>query len=992
MNEGFISWVVGAGLAGAVAAVASNLSDDSDHSSNANESDVNAAKLLVLTAETAHQVAEDLITDAQTDGLITPEEQQAIQDAVDAATAAEQAAQEAVTALPESADKDGLQDRIDALTDLDVPAVTDPQVAADALVTEAETAEAAAETALSQAQSDNLINPTEVAALEAALADATTAKETAQAAVDGLPATVDSTDLQTRLDALDGIEIPAVNDANSNGVDDAVDTQLSDVEAAVALAEQVYGDAVESLDQAQNDGLISQIEFDTLSEDLAAAQNAKDAAQAAVDGLPAELQAEKDGFQERLDALKNIEIPAVNDADNNGIDDAIDSLIADAEAAVAAAEQAYDDAAVALEQAQLDGLISQTEFDALTEDLATAQAAKDAAQAEVDALPAEVQEVKDGFQDRLNGLTEIEVPPVSDTTPPEIIDLVATSNPNGSATITGKTEQGATVVLTNTNGQVIPVTVNPDGSFVATIPAPAVVGDYTVTATDEAGNDATATTTLIDNIPPQNITVEITSISDDSGTNTTDFITTDTTLTVSGTISRELETGEKVQVDINGTWTDATVSGTTWSIDDPTVHPVGDKTYNVRVVDAATNVGPIDSQVVKVVEVKANDDINRLAADLTPQTNTVDDSTSVVTIAAEGLIIGSDSTTESNAYTVGEGEVANVTISGSQIGAGAYLGALTLNIYKFSEVTGNYELYGRDANFGSAVAIGLGLASGTSNQTLTEGKYIFIIGTAGFGLYAGLGSLNIEGSSTDYGDVRAVGNVITEDVDSNDRDVTDVHTGTVKLVSVSSEITAEGTKTVSETDVDVGTKILGQYGTLTIYNNGGYIYDRNPSASNVGKTDTFTYTIKDEWGNTSTAKLNVQIGTTTSGTDGLVFDDANPNADAKYTIDAVNNSTNTSAALTVAPTVTQLAYDYPYTNSYITSPDGSQDRAQIDYTGNATGLSSKGAGTLFDPFDRNYSDNFTVVGNSLLKMSYNITIPTIFLGTSTATMKLYVQK
>ena len=138
--------------------------------------------------------------------------------------------------------------------------------------------------------------------------------------------------------------------------------------------------------------------------------------------------------------------------------------------------------------------------------------------------------------------------------------------------------------------------------------------------------------------------------------------------------------------------------------------------------------------------------------------------------------------------------------------------------------------------------------------------------------------------------------------------------------------------------------------------------------------------------------MNVQIGTTTSGTDGLVFDDANPNADAKYTIDAVNNSTNTSAALTVAPTVTQLAYDYPYTNSYITSPDGSQDRAQIDYTGNATGLSSKGAGTLFDPFDRNYSDNFTVVGNSLLKMSYNITIPTIFLGTSTATMKLYVQK
>ncbi|WP_180112633.1 Ig-like domain-containing protein, partial [Acinetobacter sp. YH12094] len=70
------------------------------------------------------------------------------------------------------------------------------------------------------------------------------------------------------------------------------------------------------------------------------------------------------------------------------------------------------------------------------------------------------------------------------------------------ATVTGKTEPGATVVIKDPAGNPVPVTVNPDGTFTATVPAPAPEGAYTVEATDLAGNTGTGTATLEDNVPP----------------------------------------------------------------------------------------------------------------------------------------------------------------------------------------------------------------------------------------------------------------------------------------------------------------------------------------------------------------------------------------------------------------------------------------------------------------------------------------------------------
>ncbi|RKG28977.1 Ig-like domain-containing protein, partial [Acinetobacter tianfuensis] len=64
-----------------------------------------------------------------------------------------------------------------------------------------------------------------------------------------------------------------------------------------------------------------------------------------------------------------------------------------------------------------------------------------------------------------------------------VVTVDVTPNADGTATVTGKTEPGATVTVKDPSGNTVPVTVNPDGSYTATVPAPAAEGVYTATAT-----------------------------------------------------------------------------------------------------------------------------------------------------------------------------------------------------------------------------------------------------------------------------------------------------------------------------------------------------------------------------------------------------------------------------------------------------------------------------------------------------------------------------
>ncbi len=176
--------------------------------------------------------------------------------------------------------------------------------------------------------------------------------------------------------------IPAVNDTNENGTPDA--DELAAVEDLVAEAEAAYAAAEQALADALADDAVTQAEVDDLTQALADAQQAKADAQAAVDAIVDDFPTEAGDFQDRVDALTDIVIPAVNDTNENGTPDAdelaaVEDLVAEAEAAYAAAEQALADALA-------DDAVTQAEVDDLTQALADAQQAKADAQAAVDAI------------------------------------------------------------------------------------------------------------------------------------------------------------------------------------------------------------------------------------------------------------------------------------------------------------------------------------------------------------------------------------------------------------------------------------------------------------------------------------------------------------------------------------------------------------------------------------------------------------------------------
>lgn len=98
---------------------------------------------------------------------------------------------------------------------------------------------------------------------------------------------------------------------------------------------------------------------------------------------------------------------------------------------------------------------------------------------------------------------------LKDAVAPKIDGFNVESHPDGTATLSGKTEPGASVAVKDPNGKDIPVTVNPDGTFTASVPAPAAEGTYTATATDQAGNKGHASDDLTDTTVPGLLTAEV---------------------------------------------------------------------------------------------------------------------------------------------------------------------------------------------------------------------------------------------------------------------------------------------------------------------------------------------------------------------------------------------------------------------------------------------------------------------------------------------------
>ncbi|EJV4778292.1 Ig-like domain-containing protein [Shigella dysenteriae] len=126
---------------------------------------------------------------------------------------------------------------------------------------------------------------------------------------------------------------------------------------------------------------------------------------------------------------------------------------------------------------------------------------------------------------------------------------------------------------------------------------------WQVRVVDLAGNvGATSSqSVLIDTVNPAQV-LTIASISTDTGSSATDFITSDTSLTLTGSLGAGLASGEVAQISLDGgaTWTTLTTNGTQWTYTDSRTLTDGSYVYQVRVLDLAGNTGPVVSKTVVV--------------------------------------------------------------------------------------------------------------------------------------------------------------------------------------------------------------------------------------------------------------------------------------------------------------------------------------------------------------------------------------------------------
>ena len=216
-------------------------------------------------------------------------------------------------------------------------------------------------------------------------------------------------------------------------------------------------------------------------------------------------------------------------------------------------------------------------------------------------------------------------------------------------------------------------------------------------------------------------------------------------------------------------------------------------------------------------------------------------------------------------FDVDEGSTRTMTLQAS-VGGVALLSTFDLYVYKFNDVTQQYEQYRVVNTWLTAPLLG-----GTSSQltlTLPGGEYLFLLKNAS-GVAALTGyTLNILQDHTyavESVTASTSGNVMNDDIHPVDSHITQVN---------GVAIAASGTTT-----------IVGEYGTLTIDAAGNYTYKLNSGlgADSIKTPDSFVYTITAPNGDTDTASLNVTATPHTVD----AFDDSS-------TVMAVNTAQNTA--------------------------------------------------------------------------------------------------
>ena len=189
-------------------------------------------------------------------------------------------------------------------------------------------------------------------------------------------------------------------------------------------------------------------------------------------------------------------------------------------------------------------------------------------------------------------------------------DIVSAAEHGTPLVISGTTDAPAGQTVTVTlNGKSYTTAVQIDGSWSYTlgsadVSALADGGAYVINAqvSNTIGNSASDNHTVTVDLTAPSMGISIDSLQNDTGLSASDFITNDSQIILNGSLTAQLGNNEKAQISLDGgaTWSDLSVTGTTWRYTDSRTLTDDTYQYQVRVIDNAGNVGATDSQDVVI--------------------------------------------------------------------------------------------------------------------------------------------------------------------------------------------------------------------------------------------------------------------------------------------------------------------------------------------------------------------------------------------------------
>ena len=427
-----------------------------------------------------------------------------------------------------------------------------------------------------------------------------------------------------------------------------------------------------------------------------------------------------------------------------------------------------------------------------------------------------------------------------DLTPPAAPTDLAVTNAGG--TVTGKAEPNSKIMITDPAGNVIGTGVtNGNGQFDVSLNSAQINSEsLSVQAVDASNNKSPNAKVQAPDLTAPDLG---TSVFNGTGTQ------------VSGTA----EANSKITVkDVTGKVIGTGIAGSDgkFVVNLDKAYGNGEK-VNISAADLAGNMS-LPKAATAPILLQAKSNVVHADIDLgyTTTTSSYSESKGFGSIVKFlGISIFGKPTAEIN-FNVGDTQATSVDIRSTNTGLATLIDSTRVTLYK-EGANGVWEKVVSSTDTGLFDAFFFFFfpeqARLKTVDTLAQGNYKIIAEDLSLFSFISLNSLNVTYNTTNKSSLLEAQKVNTVSGNVLIDDVTTAGTLVSKIVN------SDG-KSVDVSSIGTGSTLIGKFGTLVIKADGSYSYTPAKDANNIGKVDTFTYTIKNANGNSSEAKVYVQIG------------------------------------------------------------------------------------------------------------------------------------